>query len=72
MRAEPDELGRPLAASACTTPHVQREISLMLESVAVDAFLHRLEEEDDRATRRLTEILDKHTCHDWLWKIDPR
>ena len=72
MRAEPDELGRPLAAAACTTPHVQREISLMLESVAVDAFLHRLEEEDDRATRRLAEILDKHTCHDWLWKIDPR
>ena len=71
-RAEPDELGRPVAAAACATPHLQREISLLLESVAVDAFLDRIAVEDDKGARRMAELLDKHTCHDWLWKIDPR
>ena len=71
-RAEPDELGRSLAASACTSLNLQPEICLMVESVATDRLLQRLSIEDDRAVRRIAELLDKNTCHDWLWKTDPR
>ena len=28
--------------------------------------------QDDRAARRINELLHPLTCHDWLWKINPR
>ena len=44
----------------------------MLDSVAMDSFLQRLHVEDDRATHRMAELLDEHTCHDCLWKTNPQ
>ena len=43
-----------------------------METSALEPFLRQLEQEDDRAARRLAELLDPGTCHDWLWKINPR
>ena len=72
LRSEPDELGREPNAKSLSAAHLQREIGLLVELVALDAFLERIEIEDDRASRRLAELLDKATCHDWLWKLNPR
>ena len=55
---EPNEIGRILNASACVV-HLQREMSLLVESADLDILLERLSKEDDRATRRVVELIDK-------------
>ena len=72
LRAEPDEDGRALDPRRATSLHVQRELALILEAGTLDKFLCKLESEDARGARRLRELVAPHTCHDWLWKINPR
>ena len=71
LRAEPDEMGRTLAASTLSGPHLQREIGLLVEATSFNEFFKRASEADDRTARRLTELLDGGTSHDWLWKVNP-
>ena len=40
--------------------------------MAVEKLLAHYHCVDDRAARRLEELMHKGTCHDWLWIINPR
>ena len=71
-RSAPDEQGRIIDSRRVTTPHLQRELLLMVEARAVSQLLDELEQTDDRGARRLAELLDKGTDHGWVWKTDPR
>ena len=72
LRAEPDHFGGVANPTVLSSFHVQREVSLLVETAALARFISRLEADDDRGARRLAELLDGQTCHDWLWKINPR
>ena len=72
LRDEPDELGRGIDAGSLTTPHLQRELAILVEAVGFDEFMQRAAAADDRAARRVAELADAGTCHDWLWKLNPR
>eukprot|EP00973_Karenia_brevis_P000880 121607-Karenia_brevis.AAC.1 len=59
-------------AGTLNTPHLQRELCLLLEAASFDKFLVKAAEVDDRTARRVKELADSGTCHDWMWKINPR
>ena len=71
-RSVPDDQGRNIDSQRITTPHLQRELHLLVEARAVDQLFLELEETDDRGARRLAELLGKETDHGWVWKTDPR
>ena len=72
LRSEPNDYGGMPNPRVSSSQHVQRELTLLVESAALARLLARLELEDDRSARRVNELLHPQTCHDWLWKINPR
>ena len=72
LRTDPDEMGQLVSTSSQVMSHIQRELSLLLEAKLTDRMLDKLEVEDLRGARRLAELLDKGTCHSWVWRTDRR
>eukprot|EP00973_Karenia_brevis_P002171 293267-Karenia_brevis.AAC.1 len=72
LRADPDELGRPLFANKASTPHLQRELSILLDVRQLEDVAEMWDSTDDRGARRLQELLDPSVSHDWLWVLDSR
>ena len=72
LRSEPNELGAVVSGVQASAEHLQRELAFAVEMAAMEPFLARVEQQDGRAARRLAELLDPGTCHEWLWKINPR
>ena len=55
-----------------SSPHLQRELGILVNESCVDKLLKSLAGDDEKGHRRLAELLDPGVCHDWLWKSDPR
>ena len=72
LRCEPNELGGTVNGAEASAEHLQREIGLAIELAAMRPFISRVEQDDERAARRLAELLDPGTSHDWLIRINPR
>ena len=72
LRNEPDDQGRDILAHAATTSHLQREICLLLHIRQLETLGEKLAEADDRAARRVQELLDPSVSHSWLQSINPR
>ena len=72
LRNEPDEMGRDITARTMSSPHLQREVRLLLEVHDVEDLGVALANSDDRQARKLKELLDPGVQHDWLWSVDCR
>ena len=72
LRNEPDDQGRDILAHSASTSHLQREITILLHMHRLENLGERIAEADDRAARRLQELLDPSVSHTWLWNINLR
>ena len=71
LRSEPDGQGNVIIAHVASSIHLQREISLMLDVRSLEDLGEKWVEADDRAARRLQELLDPSVSHSWIWNANP-
>eukprot|EP00973_Karenia_brevis_P083203 11537709-Karenia_brevis.AAC.1 len=65
-RLDAGELGARLA-----TPHVQRELSMLLDRTLMRQLLADLEAQGQwPQIRRIKGLMNRNTSHDWLWKVN--
>ena len=69
LRAEPTALGAEMTAHMATSMHLQREISLLENVRRLDVAARKWVDVDDRAARRIQELLDPSVSHSWLWSV---